>query len=121
MTVYLRKAKFRRDRRPRVAARPAAPNGKRTVVITARTVISRSCGEVTRAPGPRGGKTGPGTRRPEEIQKCRRKRELPRVNGLDEWGGVVTEGANSQARSVSYYGEIVARARDRPARPGRGG
>jgi hypothetical protein len=35
-------------------------------------------------------------------------------------GAVVTEGEN-QARSVSYYGEIMARARGRPACPGRGG
>lgn len=41
--------------------------------IAARIImISGSCGEITRAPGPRGGVSGPETRRPEEIQKCRR-------------------------------------------------
>jgi hypothetical protein len=46
--------------------------------------------------------------------------ELPRVFGLYEWAKWLLR-AKSQARSVSYYGEIVARARGRPACPGRGG
>jgi hypothetical protein len=106
----LAEAKFHRDKRPRVAGRPAGPDRKRTVIITARIVISRSCGEVTRAPGSRGGKTGLGTRRPEEIQKCSRKRRIASVNCLGEWAEWRLR-ANSQARSVSYL------RRDRGAGP----
>ena len=56
----LAEAKYRRDRRARTAAPLVGPGWRRTVVITVRTVISRSCREVTRAPGLRGGVSGPG-------------------------------------------------------------
>lgn len=80
----MRKAKFRRDRRARTAGRPAGQVRGRTVVITAHTVISRSCGEVTNAPGWRDGITGSGN---EAVRGEFRNAGRRAVNCLGEWSG----------------------------------
>ena len=63
----------------------APPDRQRTVIITARTVISGSCGEVTSTPGSPDDVTGRERGGRREFGIAGENGELPRVFGVDEW------------------------------------